>query len=151
MKILLAIDDSAGSRAALAEVVKKRWPRNSTVIIVTAYEIELGPMARPWLIPHDEARISEAIQKQAKELDDQAVAKLRSHHKGLKIIAKTIRGSASRVIVEAAKRYTVDLIVLGSHGHSRWERLLLGSVAHAVALHADCSVEIVRRKRRRSN
>ncbi len=119
-------------------------------MIVTAYEIELGPMGRPWLIPHDEVRISDAIQKQAKELVDKAAAKIRSHHKGLKIITKIVRGSASRLIVETAKRYNVDLIVLGSHGHGKWERLLLGSVAHAVALHADCSVEIVRRKGNRS-
>jgi nucleotide-binding universal stress UspA family protein len=133
-------------RALISRVQHNDHPKRSHLVIGVP-----GSMARPWLIPHDEARLSEAIQKQAKELVDQAAAKLRSHHKGLKIIAKTFRGSASRVIVEAAKRYKIDLIVLGSHGHSRWERLLLGSVAHAIALHADCSVEIVRRKRRRSN
>ena len=35
MKLRLAKDDSAGSRAALAEVAKKSWPRNSSITILT--------------------------------------------------------------------------------------------------------------------
>jgi nucleotide-binding universal stress UspA family protein len=38
------------------------------------------------------------------------------------------------------------LIVLGSHGYRGWQRFLLGSVSHAVATHAHCSVEIARQK-----
>jgi nucleotide-binding universal stress UspA family protein len=41
------------------------------------------------------------------------------------------------------------LIILGSHGYSGLQRFLLGSVSHAVAAHAHCSVEIVRAKRGR--
>ena len=37
-----------------------------------------------------------------------------------------------------------DLIVLGAHGDGFLEGLLIGSVPHAVVLHARCSVEIVR-------
>ncbi|MGH9835129.1 MAG: universal stress protein [Blastocatellia bacterium] len=39
-----------------------------------------------------------------------------------------------------------NLIVLGSHGRRGLKRFLLGSVSNAVASHADCSVEIVRRR-----
>ena len=39
---------------------------------------------------------------------------------------------------------SADLIVVGSHGYGVWDRFLLGSVSQAVALHAKCSVEIVR-------
>jgi nucleotide-binding universal stress UspA family protein len=48
------------------------------------------------------------------------------------------------VIVEEAEKWGADLIVLGSHGYGPMSRFLLGSVAHAVALHAPYSVEIVR-------
>ena len=37
-----------------------------------------------------------------------------------------------------------DLIVVGSHGHHGIERFLLGSVSEGVALHAKCSVEVIR-------
>jgi nucleotide-binding universal stress UspA family protein len=50
------------------------------------------------------------------------------------------------VILDEAEKWDADLIVLGSHGYSGWQRFLLGSVSHAVATHALCSVEIVRQK-----
>ncbi|MFV7236591.1 universal stress protein [Flavobacterium sp. ZB4R12] len=37
------------------------------------------------------------------------------------------------------------MIIVGSHGYGAIERFILGSVAHSVALHAKCSVEIVRK------
>lgn len=48
------------------------------------------------------------------------------------------------MILEEAEAFGADLIVVGSHGHGMLERFLLGSVSQAVALHASCSVEIVR-------
>jgi nucleotide-binding universal stress UspA family protein len=49
------------------------------------------------------------------------------------------------VLLETAEAFGADLIVVGSHGHGKLDRFLMGSVAQAVALHATCSVEIVRR------
>ena len=48
------------------------------------------------------------------------------------------------VIIEGADQSHADLIVLGSHGHRGIERFLLGSVSEGVALHAHCSVEVIR-------
>jgi nucleotide-binding universal stress UspA family protein len=36
------------------------------------------------------------------------------------------------------------LVILGSHGRRGFERLTLGSVSEHVALHAPCSVEVIR-------
>jgi nucleotide-binding universal stress UspA family protein len=49
-----------------------------------------------------------------------------------------VPGAASRDIVDTAKRYNVDLIVLGSQGHGKWKRLLPASVVPAVALQTEC-------------
>jgi nucleotide-binding universal stress UspA family protein len=54
-------------------------------------------------------------------------------------------GRAQDVILDEAERWGADLIVLGSHGYRAFKRFLLGSVSQAVATHAPCSVEIVRR------
>jgi nucleotide-binding universal stress UspA family protein len=53
-------------------------------------------------------------------------------------------GTPQRMILEEAERWDADLIMLGSHGRHGIERLLIGSVSEAVALHAECSVEVVR-------
>jgi nucleotide-binding universal stress UspA family protein len=55
-------------------------------------------------------------------------------------------GDPRAVILDEAKEWDADLIVLGSHGHSRLERWLLGSVARSIVDHAPCSVEVVRRR-----
>ena len=54
--------------------------------------------------------------------------------------------SPKDAIVEEAERWGADLIVVGSHGYRGPERALLGSVSHAVATQAKCSVEIARRR-----
>ena len=53
-------------------------------------------------------------------------------------------GSPKEVILDEADAFGADLIVVGSHGYGMVERFLLGSVSQAVALHAKCSVQIVR-------
>ena len=55
-----------------------------------------------------------------------------------------IDGSPKQVIVEQAEQWGADLIVVGCHGFGPVKRFLLGSVSQAVAVHAPCSVEIVR-------
>ncbi|HEU0184073.1 MAG TPA: universal stress protein, partial [Blastocatellia bacterium] len=65
---------------------------------------------------------------------------------GLEIITQIISGAPREVILDEAESWGADLIVLGSHGYKGWRRFLLGSVSHAVATHAHCSVEIVRQK-----
>lgn len=149
MKILLAIDDSVGSRAAIEEVGRRSWASDSTLIVLTVYEMQLRPMAEPWLLPRDENRVLKTKREQAKALVEAAASKLRSKaRRNLKIKTNIARGRPTKEIIKLAERSGIDLIVLGSHGHTGWKRLLLGSTAHAVALHANCSVEIVRRHKK---
>ena len=49
-------------------------------------------------------------------------------------------------IVNEAREWDADLIVLGSHGYGRVKRLVLGSVAAGVVASAPCSVQVVRSK-----
>ena len=60
------------------------------------------------------------------------------------ISTEVLFGSPDSRIVETAEQWHADLIVIGSHGYSRWERLLLGSVSDSVLHHAPCSVLVVR-------
>ncbi|MDP2377907.1 universal stress protein [Reyranella sp.] len=55
-------------------------------------------------------------------------------------------GAPLTEIVNAAKDWPADLIVIGSHGRSGMKRALLGSVAEGVMRHAPCPVLVVRAK-----
>jgi nucleotide-binding universal stress UspA family protein len=81
-------------------------------------------------------RVTELTQKTSKSLK----------RKGIRIESKVLEGDARSAILDEARAWSADLIVLGSHGYTGIKRLLLGSVASSVVSHAPCSVEIVRRK-----
>ncbi|WP_414041088.1 universal stress protein [Acidithiobacillus sp. M4-SHS-6] len=49
-----------------------------------------------------------------------------------------------RAIADYGKAHKADLLVVGSHGHSGLERLLLGSVANGVLNHAHCAVLVIK-------
>jgi nucleotide-binding universal stress UspA family protein len=53
-------------------------------------------------------------------------------------------GEPAAAIVEAAREWSANLIVIGSHGRSGFDRVLLGSVAEGVSRHAPCPVMVVR-------
>jgi nucleotide-binding universal stress UspA family protein len=57
---------------------------------------------------------------------------------------KILDGLPADVIVEEARDWSADLIVVGSHGYGFMKRMLLGSVAGAVVANAPCSVHVVR-------
>jgi nucleotide-binding universal stress UspA family protein len=148
MKILLATDGSDCSKAAVNSVAERPWPEGSEVRIVSAMEIPFAPTTETWVLPDSYYKELEKVAKeQAEAAVKYAVERIESGKaSGLEIITKIIGGSAREVILDEAERWGADLIVLGSHGYSGWQRFLLGSVSHAVATHAHCSVEIVRQK-----
>ena len=150
MKILLAVDGSAHSDAAVDEIVRQHFAADSEVRVISAVE----PQLFPGMLAGDAANLSmyyaeveKAEREQALVSVDKAAARLRAneHSSRLTITTSVIFGSAKRAILEEADAFGADLIVVGSHGQGMVERFLLGSVSQAVALHAKCSVEIVRR------
>ena len=63
---------------------------------------------------------------------------------GRKANVHVLEGSPATSIVEAARAHGVDLVVMGTRGHTGLARLALGGTAHSVMLHAPCSVLVVR-------
>jgi nucleotide-binding universal stress UspA family protein len=55
-----------------------------------------------------------------------------------------VTGSPKQAILNESEKSGINLIVMGSHGYGAIKSFLLGSVSHAVVLHANCSVEIIR-------
>jgi nucleotide-binding universal stress UspA family protein len=146
MRILIGIDGSPYSDAALDEVARRTWPEGSEIFIVHAYELPVAATAEVWVLSPDYyERLDRAVRTQSDAIIGAAVEKLRSGlGDSLKIQSKAIPGSPKCVILDEAESWKADLIVVGSHGYPTWERLLLGSVSQAVVSHAKCSVEVVR-------
>jgi len=51
-----------------------------------------------------------------------------------------LEGVPGKTIVEYAEKNDIDLIIMGTHGHSGLDRLMLGSIAEYVVRHASCPV-----------
>ena len=147
MKILLAIDGSASSDEAIAEILARPWPEQTEVKVITAFEMPVIVGIEPWAAgPMYFDDLHKAAWSAANGVVENAVTKLKtSPEKKLKITGGVMQGSPGQVIVETAEEWGADLIVMGSRGLGAWNRLLLGSVSNAVLHHAKCSVEIVRR------
>lgn len=144
MKILLAIDGSPCSDAAIKQVASRPWPKRSSVLVVSAYEPPMPPTPEGWALPANYLQeMDAALSKQAQNVVDAAVEKLKSNA-DYTIDGVIACGPARAVILDEAAGWGADLIVMGSHGYSGWKRFLLGSVSHAVVSHAKCSVEVVR-------
>lgn len=145
MKILLAVDGSSCSDAAVEEVARRPWPAGSLVRVLTAYELPAPPTPEGWALPLTYFEdLDIALKKQGQNVIDSALQKLKSKlDKSISIDAALVPGPARTVILDEAENWA-DLIVVGSHGYRAWERFLLGSVSQAVVSHATCSVEVVR-------
>lgn len=150
MKILLAVDGSSFSDATVEEVANRPWPGGSEVRILSALHLQFAPTPEVWALPTSYyARVEETMRQQGEESVGQAAARLRESNSEretpLTVTTEVIPGHAEEIIIETAKKWDADLIVVGSHGRSGMGRFLLGSISQAVASHAPCSVEIVRR------
>jgi nucleotide-binding universal stress UspA family protein len=140
MKILLAVDSSEDSKAALQAVATQCHPQETQVRVLHVLQpitLAAAPQMAPMYTPELEEEGGEA-----KKLVDRIASQLR----GAGFDAEPIlaKGDVREAIVDAAANWPADLIVVGSRGKGGLRRLLLGSVAEFVARHAPCSVLIAR-------
>jgi nucleotide-binding universal stress UspA family protein len=149
MRVLLAVDGSRYSDAAISEVANRVWPAGTEIKILSAFEMPLPATPEAWALPPSYMdEIERAGRNNARHIAEGARERL-SQLVGdkFKIESKVVVGSPRNVILEEAENWNADLIVLGSHGYSALERFLLGSVSQGVVSHAKCSVEVARLKK----
>ncbi|HMQ03965.1 MAG TPA: universal stress protein [Pyrinomonadaceae bacterium] len=147
MKILFATDGGKQSEAAIALIRGLKLIEGDEIKVISVVDMAL-PMAIDiygGYIP-DTGDIEKAAKENASKIVADAAAKLQEGEAagGVLISTDIPFGSPDSRIVETAEEWGANLIVVGSHGYSRWERLLLGSVSSSVVHHAPCSVLVVR-------
>ena len=143
MKVLIGVDDSPCSEAAIRHVAEAAWPKGTKFSVLSA--------VAPIFVGPGEAAASDAIgrlleeqEKYHEEIAKRAAATLREA--GMAAEARMVVADPRTALLEAARAGRVDLLVVGSHGRTGIQKLLLGSVALHVVTHAPCSVLVVREK-----
>jgi nucleotide-binding universal stress UspA family protein len=146
-RIVLAWDGSSCAERAVG--LLRGWPifAGSVVRVVSVADVGI-----PWWTGFPGAGSAEmtplyvdaanATRAQHDELVRQMTVHLRSE--GFSAEADRRDGDAATQIIAAANTSKADLIVMGTHGRTGLQRLVLGSVARNVLHHAKCSVLVVR-------
>jgi nucleotide-binding universal stress UspA family protein len=146
MKIVIGVDDSPHSQAAVRYVKETKWPAGTHCMVlaaaapqVVAYSLmDAGGVT--WL-----KSAEQAMTRQAEELTARVERELREA--GVATEARVVQGDPREAIVDAARDTGADLVVVGSHGRTGVGKLLMGSVATHVVGHAPCSVLVVKLKK----
>ena len=140
-RILLATDGSKEAQLAATTAADLAQRTNSELNVVT-----VGPDYPLYELPEHPADFEDVLREHrrgAKEVLEQQVKWI--EESGGTVNETYLReGSAEEEVVILAEELGAGLIVMGSRGHGRLRRALLGSVSDAVVRHAHCPVTIVR-------
>ncbi len=140
VRIVVAIDGSKSSEATLRSLATQFSPPDTKVRILNVVRpltISVPPEMEAGYAPELDAQRNDA-----RALVERAASTVGAA--GFEVVTEVREGDVREMIIESAKDWNAELIVVGSHGHKGLPRLLLGSTAEGVARHAPCSVEIVR-------
>jgi nucleotide-binding universal stress UspA family protein len=149
LKILLPTDGSEFSIAAAKSVASRPWPTGSQIKIVSVEEIpvlENQTTAFPLAAVYPASLLEELLEC-ARNHAKEAVENARKIFMGtdLEVLGSPVPlGDPRNAILDQAQGWQADLVVLGSHGRHGLDRMLMGSVSETVAIHAACSVEVIR-------
>ena len=147
MKIILATDGTTYSDAATVMLSNFKLGSGDSVRVVSVVDmaVPLAVDVYGGYLP-DTTELEKAARENAAKVIESTCEKVRTFFggSGVDVSGEVLFGSPDSRIVEMAEDIGTDLIVLGSHGYKRWERLLLGSVSSSVVHHAHCSVLVVR-------
>ena len=164
-RIVAGVDHSPGARRALAWAAQEAGLRQAVLQVVHAYHAK--ELAAPFYFPSQHALPATTVGGAREPAPEELAASMRDHAE----FEQAYRGQAEEFLqgllddlqeplggvqvqptvvadqhpAEALVDLSADaeLLVVGSRGHGGFGELLLGSVSHAVVLHAVCPVVVV--------
>ena len=150
MKILIATDGSEYSRAAIEKCCEIAIKADNTAIkIVAVYHAYTPPGTYSLSIQYRKyaEEFKNSLHKLAEEHAEEALTIIQAclPAANTDLTTHVAMGAADKIIIETAKEWNADLIVVGSHGRNFWGRTMIGSVSDSVVHHAPCSVLLVRK------
>jgi nucleotide-binding universal stress UspA family protein len=152
-KYLIALDDSHSSHDVMEEVLSRKWPATAhfrTIMAIEPLPFHAYSGLGPWEGTGNE-EFAELVRKTvgaekeaARQILDNAVARLKRAFPEADVSSEMVEGYAKDRLLSYAREWPADLIIMGSHGRRGFVEFVLGSVSKATALHAPCSVFVVR-------
>lgn len=141
VRIVIGVDGSPGSLAAVHAVAGRNWPRGSKARLVTSVMVHKLARAR---VNAPTGAESEIVTVQNEAHDIQQVLKSELVAAGLDVSATVREGDPRIVLLDESERWSADVIFMGASGYEHLERYLLGIVTTSIATRAYCTVEVVR-------
>jgi nucleotide-binding universal stress UspA family protein len=142
--ILVATDGSRHAAAAASEAIGIAKKNNGKLIVLAVVPSE---SMQPMDIVHSEMSRDVIAAKELSLAENSAKAvKAAAQKEGVAVEAFIMGGRPADAIVQTAKEKNVDVIMLGSHGKTGVDKLLMGSVAERVIVLASCAVLVVKGK-----
>jgi nucleotide-binding universal stress UspA family protein len=136
--IVVGVDGSRGSEAALRFAAEEAALREATLRVVSAYHVPV-PVYAGGLVPA--VGLMTGFREIAEEIAVDAAAKVEHIDPDVRVQKRICEGQPADELVREAEG--ADLLVVGSRGLGGFRSLLLGSVSQQVAHHAPCPVVIV--------
>jgi nucleotide-binding universal stress UspA family protein len=137
--VLIAYDGSEQAKAAIRAAAQQLGPGREAIVTTVWKPLAALPFGGPVYATAD---LEDQIESEARKVADDGATLARSA--GFEATPLAIAGSpAWRSIVDAAESHDAGIVVMGSHGRTGLGVVLMGSVATAVARHADRPVLIV--------
>jgi nucleotide-binding universal stress UspA family protein len=143
MRVIVAYDGSAAATDAVALVEAIDWPTGSVLRVISVFEPIMTPISGSW--DGGAALASEfdaSMTAYAKDAMHEVLERLRSSERSVE--SKALHGRPADAIIDDARDFGADLVVVGSRGHGTIASLLLGSVSSEVVDHAPCPVLVAR-------
>jgi nucleotide-binding universal stress UspA family protein len=139
-KVIVGVDGSAGSRAALDWALDEAARWGAPLVAVEAWEFT--PLAFTVEVPVRIDELRETIQQHLHQVVAEAVARRPADAPSVEVEALVVEDAVVPALLTQAG--PESLIVVGSRGHGGFAGLLLGSSSQQVAHHAPCPVAIIR-------
>jgi nucleotide-binding universal stress UspA family protein len=143
MRMLIAYDGSDSSEAAMNDLSFAGLSSTTKVMVLSIAGTDIPPLgsgiAETRIPPDSLGDIATA-----RRLADEGRRRLQLSFPDWEIRSESAPGSPAEMILEKAKEWSADLIVVGTHERSRISRLVLGSVSMKVVNEASCSVRVAR-------
>ena len=144
MKVLIGVDGSTHSQAALDHVKGMPWPKGSTFVVLSASV----PMIAYTVVDASGLTWMQGVEEEMTGLAQTLATRVEKELRdaGLSVESRVVKGDPRDALVDIARSIQADLLVVGSHGRTGLAKIVLGSVAAHVVTHAPCSVLVVKMK-----